>query len=620
VKARDHGQKLRHRFSRRSLLVGAGQAGLFGVLGWRLRQLQIMDSSEYRLLAEENRMTMQLVAPVRGAIYDRFGVAVAEDRENFRIIVIPAFCKDLAATLAAVSKIVPVSAAEKDRVMRAARRQSGYFPVLVTEGLTWRQFAVLSVLAPQLPGVHADRATYRRYSNGRSMAHVVGYVGMADKAEIDEDPIMRIPGFRTGKSGIEKGLDDKLRGAPGDIKYEVDAHGRVLRELGATPSKRGKDFVLTIDQELQSMAMKRIEGLRVASIVVLDAVTGGILVMASTPTFDPNEIAFKADPRLWRELAKAQDHPFENRAIRGVYPPGSTFKVVTALAGLNAGVITPEERMNCPGGYVFGRHRFRCWKRHGGGIDVHQAIKQSCDVYFYETVRRVGIDRLAAISRELGLDRIYDCGLADQKKGLIPDTAWKRATLRQPWYPGETISCGIGQGYVSATPLQLAVVTARIATGRAVLPRLVASTEGEAEPAPLLNIDPLHLEMVRAGMVAVVNEPGGTAVRSALKIPDMQMAGKTGTSQVISARNQHLLKGWEGETHALFIAFAPANAPRYAAACVVEHGGGGSRAAAPVVRDVMTEALLRDPLARPVFVASSQAAPASALAEAGGTR
>jgi penicillin-binding protein 2 len=621
VKARDHGLKLRHRFSRRALLVGAGQAGLFGLLGWRLRQLQIMDSSEYRLLADENRMTMQLVAPVRGAIYDRFGVAVAEDRENFRIIVIPAFCKDLAATLAAVSKIVPVSAAEKDRVMRAARRQSGYFPVLVTEGLTWRQFAVLSVLAPQLPGVRADRATYRRYDSARSMAHVVGYVGMADQSEVDQDPMMRIPGFRTGKSGIEKGLDGELRGAPGDIKYEVDAHGRVLRELGATPSKRGKDVVLTIDQELQAMALKRIEGLRVASVVVLDVVTGGVLVMASTPTFDPNEVAFKADTRSWRELAKAQDHPFENRAIRGVYPPGSTFKVVTALAGLNAGVITPEERMNCPGGYVFGRRRFRCWKRHGGGIDVHQAIKQSCDVYFYETVRRVGIDRLAAIARGLGLDRTYDCGLAGQKKGIIPDTAWKRATLRQPWYPGETISCGIGQGYVATTPLQLAVMTARIATGRAVLPRLVASAE--VEPAPLLNIDPLHLEMVRAGMVAVVNEPGGTAVRSALKLPDlpdMQMAGKTGTSQVISARNQHLLKGWEGETHALFIAFAPASEPRYAAACVVEHGGGGSRAAAPVIRDVMTELLLRNPLARPVFVAASQAAPASALADSGDAR
>ena len=351
-----------------------------------------------------------------------------------------------------------------------------------------------------------------------------------------------------------------------------------------------------------------------ASIVVLDVVTGGILVMASFPTFDPNEIAFKVNLERWKELARANDHPLENRALRGVYPPGSTFKVVTALAGLNAGVITPDERMTCPGSYVFGRHRFRCWKRHGGGIDVHQAIKQSCDVYFYETAHRLGIDRLAVTARELGLGQIHDIGFVGQKQGIIPDTAWKRATLGQPWYAGETISCGIGQGYVSATPLQLAVVAARIATGRAVVPRLMVSNAREAEPAPLLNVNPANLELVRAGMIAVVNEPGGTAVRSALTIPDVQMAGKTGTSQVISAKNRGFLKGWEGETHALFIAFAPVGAPRYAAACVVEHGGGGSRAAAPVVRDVMTEILLRDPAAKPAFVASNQAGAASAVA------
>ena len=610
---RDDGLKLRRRFSRRAVLVGAGQAGLFGLLLWRLRQLQILDTSEYRLLSDENRMTMQLVAPARGAIYDHLGRPIAEDRENFRILVIPAYCKDLKATLAAVSRIVPIAAVDKDRVMRAARRQSGYFPVLVTEGLTWRQFTLLSLLAPQFPGARTDRATYRHYSHASSMAHVVGYVGMAGKAEVDEDPMMRVPGFRTGKAGIEKGFDRALRGQPGTIKYEVDARGRVIRELGATPSVRGKDMVLTIDQELQTIALKRIEGLRVASIVVLDAVTGAIRVMASFPTFDPNEVAFKVNLERWKELARDKDHPLENRALRGVYPPGSTFKVVTALAGLSAGVITPEERMTCPGFYMFGRHRFRCWKRHGGGIDVHQAIKQSCDFYFYETVKRLGIDRLAVMGRELGLGQSHELGFGGQKQGIMPDVAWKRAALGQPWYPGETISCGIGQGYVAATPLQLAVVSARIATGRAVLPHLIAKTEGEAEPA-LLNIDPVHLELVRAGMVAVVNEPGGTAVRSALTIPDMQMAGKTGTSQVISAKNRGFLKGWDGETHALFIAYAPVGAPRYAAACVVEHGGGGSRAAAPVVRDVMTEILLRDPAAKPGLAAGNQADDSASIA------
>jgi penicillin-binding protein 2 len=613
AKPPDYGVRLRHRFSRRAVLIGAGQAGLFGLLLWRLRQLQILESSEYRLLSDENRITMQLVGPVRGAIYDRLGRAIAEDKENFRIIVVPAFCEDLAATLDTVSRIVPVSASDKNRVMRAARRQSGYFPVLVTEGLTWRQFTLLSVLAPQLSGVRTDRATYRRYNHASSMAHVVGYVGMADKTEVGEDPVMRVPGFRTGKSGVEKGFDRELRGQPGTIKYEVDAHGRVIRELGATPSVRGKDLVLTIDQELQAIALKRIEGLRVASVVVIDVLTGGIVVMASYPTFDPNEVSFKADHQKWMQVARHRDHPLENRALRGQYPPGSTFKVVTALAGLENGVITPHERMTCPGGYMFGRRRFRCWKSHGGGIHLHEAIKQSCDVYFYETVKRTGIDRLAVTCRELGLGQIYDLGLAGQKQGIVPDTAWKRARFGQPWYAGETISCGIGQGYVSTTPLQLAVMTARIATGTAVVPRLIVPYARDPEPAPPLKIDPFHLELIRAGMYGVVNEKGGTAVRSALALPDVKMSGKTGTSQVISAKNQHKLKGWEGETHALFIAFAPAAAPRYAAACVVEHGGGGSRAAAPVVRDVMTEVLLRDPAAGPAFVASNQLGTSSAI-------
>ena len=392
-----------------------------------MRQLQILDTSEYRLLSDENRMTMQLVAPARGSIYDRFGRAVAEDKENFRVIVIPAFCKDLAATLAAVANIVPISAADKDRVMRAARRQSGYFPVLVTEGLTWRQFTLLSVLAPQLPGVRTDRATYRHYSHGRGMAHVVGYVGMADKGEVDEDPVMRVPGFRTGKAGIEKGFDRELRGQPGNIKYEVDAHGRVVRELGATPSVRGKDMVLTIDQELQDIALKRIEGLRVASIVVLDVVTGGILVMASYPTFDPNEVSFKVNRDRWRELARDKDHPFENRALRGVYPPGSTFKVVTALAGLEAGVITPDETHELPRRLRVRAPSFPLLEdAMAAASTCTRRIKQSCERYFYETVKRVGIDRLAVTSRELGLGQIHDLGLAGQKQGIIPDTAWKR--------------------------------------------------------------------------------------------------------------------------------------------------------------------------------------------------
>ncbi len=616
----DYTRKQSYRFSRRALLVGAGQAGLFGLLGWRLHQLQIRDSSEYRLLSDENRMTMQLVAPSRGAIYDRFGAVIAEDKENLRLLVVPAFCKSLPGTLNALSKVVPVSASTRDRVVRAARRQSGYYPVLVAEGLTWRQFALLNVLAPQIPGMRADRSAYRKYYHARAMAHVVGYVGMAGKEEVNLDPVMRLPGFRTGRTGIEKTFDRELRGSPGSIKYEVDVHGRVVRELGSKPSTRGTDLVLSIDHHLQTVALDRIKEHRVASVVVLDVVTGGILAMASTPTFDPNDVAFDVNLARWRALARNRDHPLSNRAIRGQYPPGSTFKVVTALAGLSAGVIDEHETMRCPGGYSVGRKRFRCWKAHGGGINVHEAIKQSCDTYFYETAKRMGIDHLAAVARHLGLGRTYDCGLPGQKPGLIPDKAWKRAQLFEAWYPGETVIAGIGQGFVSSTPLQLAVMTARVATGRAVLPKLVMTAQDQTEAWPHLALDPLHLEMVRSGMIGVVNEPGGTARRSALQIPGTLMAGKTGTSQVVSSRNEHKLSPYERETHALFVAFAPAHAPRYAAACVVEHGGGGSRAAAPVVRDVMTEALLRDPAGRPTFVAKTDEEAPAAIAAVGPTQ
>ena len=612
----DYTRKQSYRFSRRALLVGGAQAGLFGVLGWRLHQLQILESSDYRLLSDENRMMMQLVAPSRGSIYDRFGAVIAEDKENLRLLVIPAFCKSLPGTLDALSKVVPVSGGTRDRIMRASRRQSGYYPVLVAEGLTWRQFALLNVLAPQIPGMRADRSAYRKYYHSRPMAHVVGYVGMAGKEEVDLDPVMRLPGFRTGRTGVEKTFDPELRGSPGSIKYEVDVHGRVVRELGSKPSTRGRDLVLTIDHHLQTVAQDRIKDHRVASMVVLDAVTGGILAMVSTPTFDPNDIAFDVNLDHWRELGRNPDHPLHNRAVRGQYPPGSTFKVVTALAGLHAGVIDAKETMSCPGGYSVGRKRFRCWKAHGGGINVHEAIKQSCDTYFYETAKRMGIDHLAAVARHLGLGRTYDCGLEGEKPGIIPDQAWKRANLNDAWYTGETVIAGIGQGFVSTTPLQLAVMVARVATGRAVLPKLIMSPEEQTNPWPLLQLDPVHLDMVRSGMIGVVNEPGGTARRSALEIPSMLMAGKTGTSQVVSSRNEHLLSAYERETHALFIAFAPADAPRYAAACVVEHGGGGSAAAAPMVRDVITEALLRDPAGRPTFVANNEVPAAVAAAEA----
>ncbi len=340
--------------------------------------------------------------------------------------------------------------------------------------------------------------------------------------------------------------------------------------------------------------------------------------MVSAPSFNPNEIAFKPDAARWAELVKHEDEPLNNRAAVGLYPPGSTFKVVNALAALASGVVTPEERIICKGGYFFGNHLFHCWKRHGP-IALHDAIKSSCDCYFYETAHRMGIDKLAVTGRALGLGHAYDSELPGVKAGVMPDTAWKRKALRQPWYPGETISCAIGQGYVIASPLQLALVAGRIASGKAIVPRFVRSA-GQSPAPESLPIDPVHLQLVRDGMAAVVNEKGGTATRVALKLPGMLMAGKTGTAQAFGHAVAHHFTGWEAKPHSLFIGFAPVDAPRYAVACVVEHGGWGAETAAPIVHDVMTELLLRDPVGRPAFVASNEGTAASSLADAGAGR
>ncbi|MFQ5625663.1 MAG: penicillin-binding transpeptidase domain-containing protein, partial [Methyloligellaceae bacterium] len=416
--ASDHYKLRRRRFTRLVLMLGAGQLGLFGVLGWRLRQLQVLEAPKYTLLAEENRINIQLLAPRRGLIFDRFGKPAATNTDSMRVFIVPELSEDIDESLRRLGAIIDIPDRIRARVLHLARRQSPYVPIVVDDHLSWQQFSQVNVLAPSLPGVQTDILSVRQYHGGNDMAHIVGYVGAANKVEVNEDPVTRLPGFRVGKSGVELGFERKLRGKAGVVKLEVDATGHAIRKLETLQSQQGRELVLTIDQEIQHRAMERLKDLRRAAVVALDARTGEVLVMASTPSFDPNAIIDGLKEDQWSSMAMANDDPLTNKAIRGQYPPGSTFKMVTALAGLEAGVITPKTKFHCYGGYSYSNAHFGCWKRRGHRtVRVRKAIKQSCDVFFYNVAERIGITKLSAMGRKLGLGQTYEFGMPQQKPG-----------------------------------------------------------------------------------------------------------------------------------------------------------------------------------------------------------
>jgi len=593
----------REAFTRRAVLLGVTQAALFAGLGAKLYQLQIVEGERYRLAAEDNRINLSPLAPVRGNLRDRFGAIVASAKHRLKVSIIPDQAGDLEQTLARLTRIVPIDAGQREKIHRSAAAR-GHRPVEISADLDWETFAKLNLYGLHLPGVRTDAGWVRTYPLGAPLGHVTGYVGRASRSDTTGEAVMRLPGFRIGKTGIEKTFDAELRGQAGTVYREVNASGRTLREIRRKPPKRGRDLVLTVDAGLQAFALERL-GEEVGSAVVMDVRNGDVLAMASTPSFDPGIFADGIGNKVWRQLIGDKFQPLTNRSIAGQYPPGSTFKIVTAAAALDMAEISPRATVICPGWFQYGGQRFRCWKRNGHGrVDMHDAIKKSCDVYFYTIALELGIDRLAEMGRRFGLGQ--PCSFAGAKEGIMPTKGWKRSVLGKPWYGGETLIAGIGQGYVLMTPMQLAVMAARTANGNwAVEPRFVRSGASEAPPefAPL-DVSPAAMEIVRKGLDAVVNEKGGTAGRSRLQLEGVTMAGKTGTSQVKSSRGDNRKeqdKRREERAHALFVAYAPVKEPRYAIAAVVEHGGSGSRAAAPVVQDIMTEVLARDIVGLPVF-------------------
>lgn len=609
----------RHKaLTRRTALLAGGQALLATALVGRMYQLQILEKDRYTVLAEENRINLRLLTPPRGRILDRFGVTLAENRSNYRVVVVPEQAGNLEATLSALAGLIEITDVERRRVLRDAKRKHAFVPLVVRANLSWQEMARIEVAVPELAGVAIDQGPIRHYPYGPAAAHVIGYVAAVSEKELTGDPLLELPDFRIGKSGIEKSQDLALRGIAGTSEVEVNAYGRVVREIAHHPGRPGEDVVLGLDQAIQEFVNKRCAGEPSVSCVVLDAITGDVLALVSSPAYDPMLFSTGLTQAAWQELSTDPRNPLTDKAIGGIYPPGSTFKPVVALAALEAGVVTPETAVSCPGYFELGNATFHCWKQHGHGtLRARDAIKQSCDVFFYESARRLGIDRIAAMARRFGFGGTLGLDIPGERPGLIPTRDWKLATTGTTWQLGETLIAGIGQGSLVATPLQLATMAARLVTGRAVVPHVVRR-DGRMQPGgdkrlpefPSLGLNPRHLALVLDGMNAVVNEQGGTAYAARIKEAGLEMGGKSGTSQVrrISQyeREHGIRKAhevpWKERDHALFVAHAPVSAPRYVCAVVVEHGGagagGGSAIAAPICRDVLLEVQRRDPARR----------------------
>ncbi len=602
--------------TRRAVLLAGGQVALLATLAGRMYYLQVMQSDRFVTMADDNRINIQLLAPPRGLVLDRFGTPLAGNLSTYRLVLVPEQAGDLEATFNAVDLLIPVGETDRRRVLREIRRKHSFVPVMIRENLSWEEMARIEVNALELPGVSIEQGLTRHYPFAETAAHVIGYVAAVSEKELNgDDPLLELPDFRIGKNGIEKAYDLELRGTAGTSQIEVNALGRVVRELAREEGLPGQDIVLTLDMALQDFAARRCAAEKSGACVVMDAWTGEVLALVSAPGYDPSLFISGLSQTVWNELQNDPLRPLNNKAISGEYAPGSTFKPVVALAGLEAGVITPEFHVNCPGYFDFGDVQFHCWKKGGHGVmNLRDGIKHSCDVFFFEVAHRLGIDRIAAMANRFGLGKTLGLDIPGERPGLIPSTAWKLATLGVKWQQGETISSGIGQSYVTATPLQLATLAARLITGRVVTPRLtrdegVMTAEGGGKPAnfPPLGISQHDLNLVLGGMYAVVNEQGGTAYAARITEAGMEMGGKSGTSQVrhiSQAERDHGLRKikdvpWKERDHALFISFAPVATPRYVCAVVVEHGGetagGGSAVAAPICRDVLREVQRRDP-------------------------
>ena len=572
-------------FTRRAMFIGGVQAAVGLIVAGRMSYIAVADNEKYKLLAESNRVNLTIVPPRRGWFIDRYGKPIANNRSDFRVDIIPDRLVNKEATIATLADLLSLDADEVDRINRELKTAQGFQPVQVADGLDYERFAAVSVRLPDLPGVSPRQGYSRYYPSGAAVGHLVGYVGTvsAEEYQKNKNPLLITPGFKVGKDGLEKTLEKSLQGEPGAKRTEVTARGKIVRELTTRPDIPGKPVQLTIDIDLHNFAARRL-GVESGSVVVFDCLTGDILTMASMPCYDPNSFSDGIGRVEWKMLNTDDHIPMLNKALQGLYPPGSTVKPMVALALLKHGV-DPDETVFCGGGYRLGNRVFKCLGRHGP-MNLPNAIMKSCNTYFYSMGRRIGYDNIAPVAKLLGLGQEFPLPFPSQRYGTVPDSAWKKRKYDQDWSDSDTLNATIGQGYLSVSPFQLAIMSARIASGLNIQPQILL----KKRPPPLaLPFPAEHLAVVHDGMDRVVNS-AGTGARSKLEIPGITMGGKTGTAQVrrIEGSQRGQSGAWKYRDHGLFVCFAPVENPRYGASVVIEHGLGGARAAAPIAKDVLT--------------------------------
>ena len=578
-------------FSRRATIIGGLQAGIGILLAGRMAYISVAENERYQLLSESNRVNLTLVPPRRGWLIDRNGKPVANNKTDFRVDIIPDRMRDKEKTIATLAELLALDQETIDRINKELEQATSFQPVQVATGLDWENFAAVSVRLPDLPGVSPRQGFSRFYPTGAAVGHLAGYVGIASAEDYEKnpDPILVTPGYKIGKDGLEKTFEDRLQGKPGAKRVEVTARGKIVRELDSRPDTPGKALQLTLDIDLQEYAARRL-GPESGAVVVMDCRSGDILTMTSMPSFDPNSFSDGIGQTEYGMLRDDDHVPLRDKALKGLFPPGSTIKPMVSLALLRGG-IDPEETVRCGGGMRVGNRFFNCHSNHGT-VDMMKANAQSCDTYFYRMALRVGYDTIALMARELGLGAKYDLPVASQSYGTVPDTQWIKKRHDREWADFDTVNSAIGQGYFLSNPLQLCVMAARMASGRKLKPHLLYDKDRKA--ASPLDISPEHLSYVRTAMSEVVNG-AGTARRARLPLENIELGGKTGTAQVVSLKYGRGGRDvpWKFRDHGLFVCFAPVDNPRYAAAVVIQHGG-GSGAAYPVARDVMTFLYDRD--------------------------